>query len=438
MNTPRSATPESKRFESGLRREMVKTELSRINIVAILSGVMTVYILILDIFFPQLLRQILGSVQNPLAIWLSPVGFVLLLAYALIVRGSLVKSIAAGREASTAYRFGTAAFEAVYPSALILVMGTVMDPIFLLISPVLLLYCLFIFSTTLQMDPRVPIFSSLLACGGYLAAYFWFRERVDPGSYPVWLIAPNSFAGRSLSLLLCGMISSFLAWQIRKRVLHLAAATEEKNNILHTFGQHVSPRVVDRLLTQKKKLSSEMRHVCILFLDIRNFTTLSENRSPGEVVEILNQLFTFMIDITNRNEGIINKFLGDGFMAVFGAPFSGGDDCKNAVKAAREILERLEEENRSTGRDIAVGMGLHAGEALTGDVGSVERKEYTIMGDVVNVASRIESLNKTYGSRVLLSREVRDLLPPELQDLEDLGPVKVKGREGEVRIFKMA
>ena len=125
-------------------------------------------------------------------------------------------------------------------------------------------------------------------------------------------------------------------------------------------------------------------------------------------------------------------------MAVFGAPFSSGQDCVNAVKAAREILERLEAENRASGGDIAVGIGLHAGEALTGDVGSIERKEYTVMGDVVNVASRIEQLNKTYDAHLLISEEVHTHLAPDTADVTDLGPVKVKGREKEIRIYKLA
>ena len=234
-----------------------------------------------------------------------------------------------------------------------------------------------------------------------------------------------------------GVISSFIAWQIRMRVLSLAATREEKNRITQTFGQHVSPQVVDRLLQQQTRLSSERRYVCVMFLDIRNFTTLSENRSPEEVVDILNNLFTFMIDITNDNDGIINKFLGDGFMAVFGAPFSGGQDCLNAVNASRQIIETLEKENESSGLNIDVGIGLHAGQALTGDVGSVKRKEYTIIGDVVNVASRIEGLNKQFASRALISDSVYEALPVESRPGKDLGKVKVKGRQSEVHIYQL-
>src|SRR5215475_14343319 len=123
-----------------------------------------------------------------------------------------------------------------------------------------------------------------------------------------------------------------------------------------------------------------------MFLDIRNFTGFAEKRSPEEVVEYLESLFEFMIEIVNRHNGIINKFLGDGFMAVFGAPLSDGKDCENAVRSAKEILERVKEEtDRGAILPTQVGIGLHAGKAVTGSIGSAVRKEYTVIGDVVNL-----------------------------------------------------
>ncbi len=145
----------------------------------------------------------------------------------------------------------------------------------------------------------------------------------------------------------------------------------------------------------------------MMFLDIRNFTKFAESRQPEEVVNYLNTLFDFMIEIINQNNGIINKFLGDGFMAVFGAPVSDGQDCRNAVNAAMAIIKRLDEEVKAgTIPHTTAGIGIHAGPAVTGNVGSSQRKEYTIIGDVVNMASRIEQLNKQYGSQVLISDEV--------------------------------
>ena len=176
-----------------------------------------------------------------------------------------------------------------------------------------------------------------------------------------------------------------------------------------------------------------------MFLDIRNFTTFSETRCPQEVVSFLNSLFEFMIEIVNRNNGIINKFLGDGFMAVFGAPFTDGFDCRNAVNASKEIIQKLQNEI-AEGNIVPtqIGIGLHTGEAVTGNIGSSQRKEYTIIGDVVNLASRIESLNKQFKSQLLVSDTVKEALGDDGTDAVSLGKVTVKGRAESVEIFKLA
>ena len=286
----------------------------------------------------------------------------------------------------------------------------------------------------------------------YIAIAFWSRARNTSEFYvagkhvhPIangmataadWMSVETVYVGRAVLLALFGVVAAFVAWQIRVRVSNLAATREEKDRIRQTFGQHVSPEVVDRLLEQEKP-DGELRHVCIMFLDIRNFTTFSERRSPEEVVRVLNELFSFMIEAINGNHGIINKFLGDGFMAVFGAPVSSGEDCRNAVQAAREIIDGLDEFNgrRPTGLDV--GIGLHAGDALTGEIGSRRRKEYTVIGDVVNVASRIESLNKALSTRVLVSDEVRRAVADDRPTMEDMGPQRVKGRSEPVPVSRL-
>jgi len=166
------------------------------------------------------------------------------------------------------------------------------------------------------------------------------------------------------------------------------------------------------------------------------------------VVEYLNQLWEFMIEIINRNNGIINKFLGDGFMAVFGAPLPDGQSSANAVTAALEISDRLRQEV-AAGRliETGIGIGLHAGSAVTGNVGSLERREYTIIGDVVNLASRIEQLNKQHGSEILISQAVWQSLasqsgtrpgwPEIMGQAESLGLASVKGRDETVGIWRI-
>jgi adenylate cyclase len=213
---------------------------------------------------------------------------------------------------------------------------------------------------------------------------------------------------------------------------------EDKNQIIRVFGQHVSPVVVNRILDQKKDLVSEIRYVCIMFLDIRGFTKFSESKKPEEVVYYLNSLFSFMIDIVNHNHGIINKFLGDGFMAVFGAPLSNGNDCQDAVTAALEIIERIEREIADGNiPPTRIGIGLHSGNAVTGTVGSILRQEYTVIGDVVNLACRIEQLNKQFTSQVLISEAVWDAVGRNIKNVSEIGKVQVKGRQTPVQIYQL-
>jgi adenylate cyclase len=176
-----------------------------------------------------------------------------------------------------------------------------------------------------------------------------------------------------------------------------------------------------------------------MFLDIRNFTAFSENRSPEQVVDYLNLVFDSTIDAVVGRHGIVNKFLGDGFMAVFGAPIAEGNASAAAVEAALDILARLD---RLVGEGkippTQVGIGLHAGEAVVGNIGSAQRKEYTVIGDVVNVASRIEALNKQLGTQVLASEEVWTACGRADLRAVARDPISIRGRVQQVRIWQLA
>ncbi|MCB9777627.1 MAG: adenylate/guanylate cyclase domain-containing protein [Alphaproteobacteria bacterium] len=214
---------------------------------------------------------------------------------------------------------------------------------------------------------------------------------------------------------------------------------EARNEVLRTFGQHVSPQVVDALLAQGDANRTMTRNVSVMFLDIRGFTTLSEAKHPEQVVALLNDLFGFMIEAVNTHDGFINKFLGDGFMAVFGAPVSTGEDARNAVRAATDILEVLERRIADGSLPaLRVGIGIHHGEAVTGSVGSQERKEYTLIGDVVNVASRVEGLNKQYDSQLLVTEAVWLALDSTLHSADVHEDVPLRGRQDTVTIYQLA
>ena len=174
-------------------------------------------------------------------------------------------------------------------------------------------------------------------------------------------------------------------------------------------------------------------------MDIRNFTPMVEHKTPEEITAFQNMVFGEAIEIVNRHRGIINQFLGDGFMATFGAPLSSGDDCRNALAAARELVARVAELSAS-GRipQTRIGIGLHAGEAVSGNVGTALRKQYSITGHVVILASRIEQLNKKYDSQILASGEVLRTGGDAAAGAVPIGPVQVRGRNEPIELFKLA
>lgn len=247
------------------------------------------------------------------------------------------------------------------------------------------------------------------------------------------LFVEGAVAAAGILLYAALFIIFFRAYRSQRR------ANEERNRVLGVFGQHVSPEVVNKLLSQNVDQDGEMRKVCLMFLDIRNFTTTTEKSDPVEVVGYLNSLFEFMVDCVNRNQGIVNKFLGDGLMAVFGAPIPDQKNCYHALKASIEILNELGRFNAERGgTPTRIGIGLHAGSAVTGTIGSAQRKEYTIVGDTVNVAKRIEELNKSFGSRLLLSEQVWNELGTKPRSSKKVGRVRVKGREAPILVYQVA
>ena len=213
---------------------------------------------------------------------------------------------------------------------------------------------------------------------------------------------------------------------------------ENKKRAISLFGQQVSKEVALELLSNSFKSGSKKLFACIMFLDIRGFTPFVENKEPSEIIQYQNDVFGFMIDIISKHHGIINQFLGDGFMATFGAPASSGNDTQNAVNASVEIVKLLNEKcELEELPQTKIGIGLHAGNIVTGNVGTSDRKQYSITGNTVILASRIEQLNKKYDSEILISKEVLEQLDSSQLKMEDLGTTIMKGRAEPIQLFKL-
>jgi class 3 adenylate cyclase len=219
-------------------------------------------------------------------------------------------------------------------------------------------------------------------------------------------------------------------------LLSAARLASEKNRILSIFGPHIPHSVANLLLERGGDIQSERREVCTMFLDLRGYTAFAESREPEEVVHYLNHLFSFMLEIVAGHGGIVHQLLGDGFMAVFGAPIGGWSDSQNALDSALAISGRVQEEIQAGSVPATrISIGLHTGEVLAGIVGSENRKEYKVTGDAVNVAARVEQANRRFGTEILLTESVRKRVDTSQIKLDSVGTVQVKGRKEPLALY---
>ena len=210
-----------------------------------------------------------------------------------------------------------------------------------------------------------------------------------------------------------------------------------REQAVQMFSRFVNPHVVQELIASGGlSRSGESRHISVLFSDIRGFTSLAENRRPQEVVNLLNRYFTLQVEVVFRHGGSLDKFIGDCIMAFWGAPLDDQRHAQHAVAAAlemAEVLQRFKQELAEEDADFDVGIGIHSGAAVVGLIGSDQRREYTAIGDTVNLASRIEGLTRGL-SRILVSRETMALCGEEFT-FTAFGAHLVKGREQAVELF---
>ncbi len=220
---------------------------------------------------------------------------------------------------------------------------------------------------------------------------------------------------------------------------HMVVELREKEKLRRTFGLHVGAKAAEQILAHDPGLSGVERIITVMFVDIRSFTERSAGCPPAKVVALLNEFLRVMVHaVEEHHSGMVNKFLGDGFMALFGAGGESVAHADEAVHTAGEMLVHLRELNQQLAARgdemMCIGIGLHTGPAIVGSIGSPERLEFTAIGSTVNLASRIESLTKVVGETVLITDATRAALSGAVE-LREHPPQKVKGVAEPVRVW---
>lgn len=214
---------------------------------------------------------------------------------------------------------------------------------------------------------------------------------------------------------------------------------KERNRFKTLFDKFHGSAVTEDLMKNEIALRGEKKQMYVFFSDLRGFTNMSEAKDPTLVVKMLNEYFSYMVPVINQSGGVVDKFIGDAIMAVWGVPQEKPDDGKNALLACLKMrlsLATLNGLRKQRGEpELWMGMALHFGEAISGTIGSFERMEYTVIGNTINTASRIEASTKTFGTDFLVSEEVKNKHPDFIY--EEAGTVEVKGRSENLKLFKV-
>ena len=299
---------------------------------------------------------------------------------------------------------------------------------------------------------------SVVTLGGWIASFaiLWLRTKIGMGTMVIMVILPPlislllfgklrfwmPFLGQELSLLITLPLTLFVQF-LSERVL-AQEARNQRSQLMKLFSSYVDPAVAGTIWERRDEVSlnGEERIATVMFTDIRSFTALSAGKPPAEVLTWLNQYMTAMDEVIRLHGGFLNKFIGDGLMIIFGLPLSHGvrQDAGRGMHAALAMLKRVDQLNLENAKhperpQLRIGVGIHTGPLMAGSIGSANRQEYSVIGETVNLASRLESLNKQFKTEILMSQATHDLLADQYAGFETLGDAKVAGFDQPVAVF---
>jgi adenylate cyclase len=315
----------------------------------------------------------------------------------------------------------------------------------------------------LSYSPRVVLWTGLSAAMAWSVATFWVVALPDTlalvrrGQWAALtqeqtiatLLNPHfvhlGIWGRQVVLLLvvAGSLAT-VVWRIRRLVFRQIEAERARTNLSRYF----SPNMVEELAGSDEPLRvTRTQSVAVMFIDIVGFTTLSANQPPAAVIGLLREFHALIARAVFDHGGTLDKYLGDGALVTFGTPRVGPHDASNALGCARAILTAVAawnvERTRRGATPIRIGIGVHFGPVVLGDIGDAQRLEFAVIGDTVNVASRLEALTRTVGADAIVSHDLVEAVRAEgsaadLSDLTEIAPQAIRGRDGTLRVWTLS
>lgn len=286
---------------------------------------------------------------------------------------------------------------------------------------------LFAFLLVMVFVSLLPVSTALLCASCAMLLYFVFAFIMYDNRFAIGLIMPEIFMVFAIG---CGYSYKYLIEGRKKEKIQTAMSKYISKDVMQNVVQNID----------SIKLGGKRAEVTVLFADIRGFTSISEQLSPVEVTKILNEYFSELVPIIEQHKGILNKFMGDAILAIFGEPIKNENHPIDAVKCANKMLKKvklLQEKWLNEGKPkIEIGIGIATGEAFVGNIGSEDRLEYTVIGDTVNTASRIENYNKVYRTNFLISEETY-LKVQKYVDVIKIREVSIRGKAKKINIYEV-
>lgn len=288
----------------------------------------------------------------------------------------------------------------------------------------------------MRFSQSAAIFGAVLNSVLFIALVAASTIRVDH----LRTIGPAEWVTVGIGLIGATVISVTIATRTRHLVEQSAHDTILSEAARTRLGAYISPKVADVVLKESElRIGGEKQNVAVLFSDLRGFTTYAEALEPEEIVEQLNDYMRMMVDTISQHDGIVDKFMGDGIMAVFGAPIPGEDDAEQAIACGKAMMQAIGEHNRTRASrglpPLRHGIGVHYGPVIAGNVGTAERAAYTVIGDTVNLASRLESATKQLPTDLVVSEATVRACRKE-PGLTKFGEIQVAGREQSVVVYR--